>query len=349
MNRYGKPGPDFMEKVVYRNLGTRRRDILVGPKRGFDNAVVSMEGGGVMVATTDPVSAVPEVGMSKSAWLSVHLVASDLACSGIGPQFATFSFSFPKAMSDDDVKAYLEGIGSACREIGVAVVSGHTGRYPGAEFPIVGAGTILGFAEDGAYIDPSMAGVGDVVIMTKGAAVEATAFLASSFPKFTEKTVGKDSAAAAWRMLDDCTVVKDAKVAASVGLGKDGVTSMHDATEGGVLGALQEMSGASGRGFKVNAEAIFVSKAARRICSTFGLDPLTTLSEGTLLLTCVPKKAKEVQDRLRAASVEAFEIGSVTDGEGVWMSPIGGSPRKVKPKPDRYWDTYEKSVARGLN
>ena len=88
-----------------------------------------------------------------------------------------------------------------------------------------------------AYVTPAMAKPGDVVLITKGAAIGATAILARAFPGTTRSRAGAALTDKAKARLRDCSTVKDAKVAASLGL-HDAVTSMHDATEGGVLGGL---------------------------------------------------------------------------------------------------------------
>ena len=118
---FGK-APDDVMKVAYRNLGAVRRGVLRGPRRGLDNAVLSLPGGKVMILTTDPVSMVPALGAKLSAWLSVHLIASDYTTSGVSPQYASFTFNFPATMADTDT--YLENVGRACREIGVSIVAG---------------------------------------------------------------------------------------------------------------------------------------------------------------------------------------------------------------------------------
>lgn len=337
-----------MEEVVYRNLGASKGAILVGPKLGFDNAFVSIKGKRVMVVTTDPVSVIPQIGMRWSAWLSVHLIASDLATSGVAPEFASFSFNFPSEMGSADKREYLRSLGTACKGIGVAIVAGHTGTYPGAGFTVVGGGTMIGFAREGGYVDPSMARVGDSILMTKGAAIEATASLAASFPRFTEERIGKKWATRAREMLNVCTTVKEALLASSVGLGDSGVTSMHDATEGGVVGGLDEMATASNRAFHVDQDRIFVSKEARAVCSAFGIDPLTSLSEGTLLLTCHPQSVGKLRARIRRSSIAVYEIGSVRDGAGLLVSKSHGRPRRVQPPADGYWKAYNRSIALGL-
>ena len=62
--------------------------MLVGPGAGRDNAVIQLKGGQVLVTTADPLSVIPALGFKDSAYISVHLLASDLATCG----FATTVF-----------------------------------------------------------------------------------------------------------------------------------------------------------------------------------------------------------------------------------------------------------------
>ena len=162
----------------------------MGPGKGLDNAVITLPGGKLVVVTADPVSFIPGLGARLSAWLSVHLVASDFTTSGVAPQFATFTFNFPQVMTQGDRVSYLKEVGRACAELGVAIVAGHTGAYPGASLSGIGGGTMCGLAKKGGYVVPSMARVGDVILMTKGAAIEATASLSNAFPRYTADRVG---------------------------------------------------------------------------------------------------------------------------------------------------------------
>lgn len=344
---WGKAVRREMEDIVYRNLGAERAEVRVGPRRGFDNAFVSVGGKRVLVVTTDPVSVIPRVGAKDSAWMSVHLIASDLATSGVAPQLATFSFNFPPEMSQAERRAYLRGVGRACADLGIAIVAGHTGSYPGAGYTVIGGGTMFGFAEEGRYVDPSMARAGDTVLMTKGAAIEATASLAYAFPEFLKQKAGARVARRAKALLRKCTTVADALAAADVGLGRGGVTSMHDATEGGVLGGIAEMSSASGRAFVVDPRRIHVGNEARAVCAAFSLDPLKTLSEGTLLLTCGPSKVRKVKEALRGRGIPSWEIGAVGRGSGAWTED-DGRRRRIAEVEDLYWKAYSEGTDAGL-
>jgi hydrogenase expression/formation protein HypE len=344
----GKVPLEFLESAVFANLGARRKEVLVGPGHGLDNAVISLGGRRVLLATTDPLSVIPSVGLKASAWLSVHLIASDLTTSGVSPQFAMMDFNLPPEMDLPSVGVYLEAIGEECERLGVAIVGGHTGRYPGSGYTVVGGGTMFGVAKEGAYVTPSMAKPGDVVLLTKGAAIGATAVLSHSFPARVREAAGAAILRKAMSRLRDCSTVKDATAAASVGLRKK-VTAMHDATEGGVLGGLAELSLATGLPVIVKRDDIHVSEEASAVCAAFALDPLTTLSEGTLLVTCRPPAAQEVRSALEEVRVESYEIGVVgapRQGRGLWVSSGGSKPRPHKPTPDGYWKAYSEAATR---
>jgi len=51
-------------------------------------------------------------------------------------------------------------------------------------------------------------------------------------------------------------------------------------------------------GMTIDKEKIIVQEAVRNVCDLFGIDPYTSISEGTLILGLRPHKAKEVIRRL---------------------------------------------------
>jgi len=345
---FGKADEDLLERVVYRSLGAKRREVLVGPGRGFDNAVIGIGDSRVMIVTTDPVSVIPALGMKASAWLSVHLIASDYWTSSRPPEFASFDFNLPQELEENDIEEYLSAVGKECKRLGISIVGGHTGSYPGAKFTVVGGGTMFGFSGRDEYVDPSMAQVGDAVLMTKGAAIETTATLANSFPAFVERRLGTARAARARGYTYYCSTVRDSLVAASVGIKDDGVTSMHDATEGGVLGALYELSLSSNHAIFADPRLIHVSEEARLVCSAFGIDPLQSLSEGTLLITCKQQRVDELQKRLGRSAIPVYRIGDVREGSGLRLVGPTGRSMRMRPGRDPFWAAYARALDANL-
>lgn len=346
----GKVPREFLEKVVFSHLGAKRGALVVRPGHGLDNAVISLGGKKVLLVTSDPLSVIPSVGMKESAWLSVHLLASDLTTSGVSPQFAMFDLNLPIEMGLPEVGEYLAAMGDECKRLGIAIAGGHTGRYPGSGYTVVGGGTMFSVADGESYVTPAMARPGDSVVITKGAAIGATAVLARSFPQTIRDKAGAAVLTRARARLRDCSTVRDAEVAASLGLHRS-VTSMHDATEGGVLGGLFELSSACGLPFVAKREAIHVPMEAAAVCAAFGLDPLTTTSEGTLIITCSPEAVSRLKAALEKKEVESYEIGRVGGrgkGTGLWLSTDGSKPELHAPGQDGYWKAYSVAVARGL-
>ena len=80
-------------------------------------------------------------------------------------------------------------------------------------------------------------------------------------------------------------------MAAGSGCATPGVTSMHDATEGGVLGGLLEVATASGVGMRIDRDAIPVRPEVRAVCDHVGIDPYISISEGTLDRDGRPERA----------------------------------------------------------
>lgn len=349
-DRQGKVPREFLEKVVFSNLGAKRGALVVRPGHGLDNAVISLGGKKVLVVTSDPLSVIPSLGMKESAWLSVHLLASDLTSSGVSPQFAMFDLNLPPEMGLPEVGEYLGAMGDECKRLGISIAGGHTGRYPGSGYTVVGGGTMFSVADRGAYVTPAMARPGDSVVVTKGAAIGATAVLAHSFPQTIRDKAGAAVLREARSRLRDCSTVKDAQVATSLGL-HDSVTSMHDATEGGVLGGLLELSSACRLPIVADREAVPVSSEAAAVCAAFGIDPLTSTSEGTLIITCRPGAASGLKAALARRKIQSYEVGRVGrrgEGTGLWLSTDGSKREPHVPGQDGYWNAYSAAVARGL-
>jgi hydrogenase maturation factor len=186
-----------------------------------------------------------------------------------------------------------------------------------------------------------MAQPGDRVVVTKGAAIEATALFAATFPDRLAKGVGEEITAAADRLFEQMTVVPEARIAAGYGLRDRGVTAMHDATEGGVLGALAEVAAASRVGLRIELEAIPVRPEVRLVCDHVGIDPYTSISEGTLIATVRPEHAEGFLAALSGAGIHAAQIGDVTDESFGTVLVDRGTERPLEhPGLDPFWTAF---------
>ena len=348
MTDLGKFSADLIEKLVYPHLGAQNSAVLVGPGHGRDNAVIQVGNNQVLIATADPLSVIPALGFKDSAYISTHLLASDLATCGFPPQFLMVNLNLPSQMKNEEFEEYWKSMDSECKKLGISIIGGHTGRYVGSDYTVVGGGVMMTLAPKQKYLTTTMSTPGDLILMTKGAAIAATALLSRVFPETIDKAFGNSFLKNAQRYLDKFSVVEDALTAASVGLREKGVTAMHDVTEGGLLGALYELSEASQVGLEIELSKVIVPVEAKRVCDLFDISPYSTLSEGTLIATVKTEQFQEVQHALAAKGIRNAIIGRVTHRrKGRWVKTEGERQPLEKPSSDPYWKAYWRAVREG--
>lgn len=345
----GKLSPEAFERLVAPHLGASRTEVTVGPRVGHDAAIVRIGAGRVMAVTTDPLSVIPALGLERSARLACHLVASDLWTTGIPPAYASVDFNLPPSFDDDAFALYWRAMSDAWAELGVAVITGHTGRHQGCSEGILGAATLIGVGDEGRYVTPGMARPGDRVIITKGCAIETAAIVAWLCPERLRQHVDEAAFETLRALERQVSVVADCRAALRAGVRERGVTALHDATEGGVLGALVELAKACGHDVRIERSRVPLSPAVAGACAALGVDPYWSLSEGTLIVCAAPERAELVLHELAEDGIVAAQVGEVLAGHGkLWVAEPDGSVSTFDaPQPDPYWPAYEQAVREG--
>jgi len=339
--RLGKATAELFEQVILRRLGAKDPDVLVGPEHGVDVGVVRVADGVAMALTADPVFVVPAYGWDRAAWFAVHILASDAATSGLPLRWMAVDLNLPPEVTDEELTALWDAFHRTCRDIGIAVVTGHTARYEGCTWPMVGGAVCMAAGAEDRYVTPQMARPGDAIVVTKGAAIEATALFAATFPERLAQGVGEDVVKAADALFERMTVVPEAAVAREFGLRDEGVTSMHDATEGGVLGGLAEVASASKVGMRVELARIPLRPEVRAVCEHAGMDPYTSISEGTLICTVVQDRADAFASALEDDGIDAAVVGQVTEVEhGAVLVTDRGDEALEHPGLDPFWGAF---------
>jgi hydrogenase expression/formation protein HypE len=333
----GKVDREFFDEYIYPNLGTDRDDVRLGPQHGVDFGVIDV-GEQVIATATDPVFIMPSLGFERAAWFAFHVLMSDVAISGIPPTHLSIDLNLPPDITDEEFAQVWQTFDAEASELGVNIVTGHTGRYAGCTYPMVGGGTVLGVGDPADLVRPDGARPGDRVLITKGPAIEATGLLSIQFEELMRDELADDTIAAATDRFSDMSPVRDALTATAAGP----VTAMHDATEGGVFGGLYEMARAGGVHFDAETDSIPVQPGVMEACEFFDIDPWIAISEGTLLLTVTPDGAEDVLAALDDEGIPAAEIGTVSEGSGV---DIDGEAID-HPERDPFWSTFEEYMGK---
>jgi len=328
----GKVDRAFFEQYISPRLGADRADVRLGPAHGADFGVIDV-GEQVVALATDPVFVLRDLGLERAAWFAFHIVLSDVALSGLAPTHLSVDFNLPPETPDATFETIWTVFDREARDLGVSVVTGHTGAYAGTAFPTIGGATGIAVGDPADLVVPTGATPGDRVVVTKGPAVETTGVLATVFGDHLD--LPAETVSAARDRFEETTPVYDALTAAAAGP----VTAMHDATEGGIDNALVELAGASGVGMAVERDRFPVGAGVLDLCAYFDVDPWVASSEGTVIVTVAPEGTDAVLAALESEGIRAAAVGEVTEGQGV---QVDGQVLEA-PERDPFWPAYERA------
>jgi HAD superfamily hydrolase (TIGR01509 family) len=294
-------------------------EVKLGPAAGEDAALVEI-GGELWAVASDPVSFTA----ADAGRLAVIVNANDVAVRGARPTFfLAVGLIAPHEATEDRVKALLNQVRATCREVGCALIGGHTEVTPGLPHSIV-VGTMLGRVE-GRPLTTGGFGEGDLVGMTRYAGLEGTSILLAEHGDRLREIHRAEAFTEAEEILSGnwLLVAPAALRAAACG----GVTALHDVTEGGVGEALHEMAIASGLTIDAQREAIPVLAETATICADLGIDPLGLIGSGSLLVGCDEAGRPAVEAAFAEEGVPFSWIGRAVATQGEPASSLPRFPR----------------------
>ena len=271
-------------------------DCAVLPQREGLETLVStdmlVEGVHFLLSDADPFAL---------GWKSAAVNVSDIAAMGGRPVGSFLSFALPKGLSDDFVKAFMEGYKALSDRYGCPLLGGDT---TSSKTGLCISVTVLGETPKGRSIRRNGALAGDLVCVT-GTLGDSAAGL-----RCILEGVERDDAA-------NQLIYKHyhplPRVTEGLSLASAGVHSMMDVSDG-VASDLRHILKASGVGAKVDCGSLPFSKEMLAVCSSHGWDPVMLALEGgedyELLFTVDPLTEASLK-------VEHHVIGQTVEGGGV--------------------------------
>ena len=303
----GKFPPELLERL----LDSIRIDdprVVLGPRVGEDAAVLDL-GDKLLVAKSDPIT----FATNRAGWYAVQVCANDVACTGATPLWFLATLLVPESYTSDDASRLFEDVATACTQLGVTLVGGHSEVTLGIQRPIV-MGTMLGEVSRDHLVTTAGAQEGDSIVVTKGIAIEGTSILArENADQLRSAGVAESVINRAAALLDapGISVVPEASIASAQNV----VHSMHDVTEGGLITALHEVATASGLGLALEEAGVPVLPETETACNALELNPLGLLASGALVMTLPASRVPLLLRTLERSSIDAWEIGQMLPAE----------------------------------
>ncbi|MFB3921419.1 MAG: AIR synthase family protein [Terriglobia bacterium] len=321
----GKLPPEVLQKLLARCPIPKRSGVVIGPRFGEDAAVLDF-GAKYLVAKTDPITFTAE----RIGWYAVNVNANDIATLGARPRWFLATLLLPeKGATENLAKSIFEDTLRACRQLGITLCGGHTEITTGLDRPIV-IGQMLGEVEKSKLVRKERQRPGDLVLLTKGVAIEGTAILAREKAAWIEKKLGGRFVRRAQRLLfhPGISVLRESRIATRHGE----IRALHDPTEGGLLSGIYELALAGDVGLRIWGDRIPVLPETRTLARLLGFDPLALIASGALLVVASARTAGEVMAAFARHKVRAVVIGEIRRKvEGVNMVDETGKAHTIRP------------------
>lgn len=344
----GKIQENFFNEIIFPKCGMQREEVLIGSQYGVDVSIVKLNGGMAMALTSDPLTLIPTLGLRESAWLSVHILANDMATTGFAPMYAQFVLNLPTSINAAIFNEYWNHMHHYCKEIGIAITGGHTGQVVGQNSTVAGAGTFITVASEDKLLTSNQAKPGNAIIVTKECALTASSILAMSFPETIKNKCGVEVYHDGCELFYSTTSLQDGLIAALIQNNQRDITAMHDVTEGGVLGAIYEMAIASKCGVSINLNDLPIGHVQESICNVFEIDQLYVVGAGSMIIATEENRKEDVLSRLALNNIKATVVGYFTDNPSKMDLIENEKITQLKhPGTDAYWNAFYNGINKG--
>ncbi|MDO4799799.1 MAG: AIR synthase-related protein [Bacillota bacterium] len=304
-SKEGKLSNERLGQLLKESLHPIRNDILLRPAVGEDCAAINF-GDRACVVTTDPITAAE----AHHGVLAVRVCLNDLASAGATGIGLLLTILAPPETTDEEIVRIMVEAADTARENGAEIIGGHTERTAAVNRLIVSA-TAIGSAPKSRVISTGGAQPGDLIYMTKYAAIEGTFIglsIEGSKPLGASDPAGAESRCLLTELEAMLSVVPEGLAAAEAG-----ASALHDATEGGILGAAHELCEASGVGCRIDADRIPLLDETARLAAAYRIDPLKLIASGSMIIAISPDRSEQLESSMRERGILLTRIGVCTE------------------------------------
>lgn len=314
----GKLDFDDLRNIILNNKTIKRNEVKVRNDVGEDCTIIDFgeyEG----IFSTDPITGASE----NVGKLAVHINCNDIASSGGEPIGLLVTILAPISASLEDINKIMNEIDEEAAKINVEIIGGHT-EVTSAVNKMVISVTVIGKNLKGKSVKTAGAEVDDDIIVTKSIGLEGTHILINDHEERIRKVLSEEEIKFGKSLINQISVLEEGKIG-----GEFGVSSMHDITEGGLLGGLFEVAMASNKGFKIYKDKIPMLEITKKICEEFKIDPLRLISSGSMLITT--KNGEKLIEKINKKGIGASIIGKICEREGILVD----NKKEIKVEPPK--------------
>ena len=296
--RLGKVSENVLKRSVLKQIHTGREEVICGAGLGENCAVFTFFGDECMLISTHQTT----VAGDSATRFCIHKAANNLTAAGAEIVAVELALLLPEAIEETKLRAMMEQAEETCAELNIQLSGGSTKVSKAVNCPVV---TVTGIGRRTCGDIPK-AKPGQDIVLTKWIGLEGTVLLAKAKEKelltrYPLRMIKEAQSFDRW-----LSIVPEAATAI-----KSGVYRMHDASEGGIFGALWEFGRMSGVGLEIDLKKLPIRQETVEICEFLELNPYELLSGGCLIIAA--DNGTDLAEKLMSGGIPAVVVGKVTD------------------------------------
>jgi hydrogenase expression/formation protein HypE len=268
-----------------------------------DGSVIDIYGKKIVITTDSFIVDPPLFPGGNIGKLAITGTINDLVASGAKPRYLTLSLIIPEGFPFADLEVVLNSIKETTEICNTAIVCGDTKVTPQKDSSVLCINT-TGIGEHISKHDYSTSNAkpGDKIIITGELGNHSLAVLS------LREGLGYES-----KILSDCTNLDDLILPLVEKF--DGINCLRDPTRGGLYGVLSDIIENSKVNALINFDNIPLQYEVSYCCEMLGLDPLSLVNEGKMLIVVSKQESEDVLKELQKNSKgkRSAIIGEILD------------------------------------
>lgn len=335
--KIGKVSENVLKRSVFRQIKTKRKEVISGAVSGGDCAFFAFAESGELMASCMREAAVA-CGTNRNATavpmeILLQKCVNNLACGGAEPLAVQITLLLPEDAEESVLKQLMSEAEETCSKLSMQIAGGQTRVTKAVNTPYAVV-TGYGRVKSGEVHTVKEAKPGQDIVISKWIGLEGTAMLAKSYREKLLERYPAYLVEEAAGFSQYISVLSEAAIARKFGVG-----AMHDASEGGVFGALWELAEGAGLGMSVDLKKLPLRQETVEVCEQLNVNPYELLSGGCLLMTT--EDGNGLVEALEREGIPAVVVGKLTDSNDRVLHNEEEIRYMDKPKTDEIYKLEE--------
>lgn len=306
--KQGKLTENLLQRSVLREIGIYREELIKGAGIGEDCAFFSWKKPSLAIATETIALPVQDL-----ARLVITAADNNLAAKGVETVAVSLGVTIPADYEEAWLKKFMRDADACCKELSIQISGGDTQISAGISYPVITVTAVGQRAETAENKTTGKKTVHDAakkeydIVVSKYIGIEGTAILCQNkrnelLTRYPESFLCRTN-----EFMEQLSIRREAAIAM-----KSGVYTMHDIRNGGIFGALWELSRQLDVGLHIDLKKIPVLQETIEVCEFFELNPYQMMSGGALLM--LAEDGEALVEALADGGIPATMIGTTHAG-----------------------------------